>query len=237
MSATYGFPVKVREHRPIGSVHVRINGLGDTLWEPVRLFASQKLGVFPESIIISSVDTVGGENMDMGSASNMPLARLKQLHAEVVLETPEGSIPVWEQREAKMQQDIDVMKQDFSKLMRSHNQLQSRVNAIALRSLLDSARTKINNGVELTPATKITWNENIDAMELQRMEELNLTMPQLKLTKYGPRTLQQLGAVAAHVVCVQEVARAVTEYSDHHRALFRFVYGNDPEDYVFDVDA
>ena len=175
------------------------------------------------------------------SASNMTVPDLVAQHPVVMVKLPEGLTPAeWKQRVANLQRDVSQLQQDTMQdtmqLRISMARLQRRTDAIALRALLDSVRTKINGGVRLQDAEKLAWNARVANMPVTELARLGLTAKQLGLTTYSLNTLQhyQGATAAAHEVDIQEVAEAVTaSSSDEHRALFAFVYGEKPDDYVF----
>ena len=137
----------------------------------------------------------------------------------------------------QLRKDSQELRKDNQELRKDNHQLhttvtgmQNRMNALALRALVDGARTKINGGQELSAADKATWNERIERGEL---DQPNLQRPQLALTKYGRGTIQGAGRDAAHQVSLEEVAYAVTTRGDNHRALFQFVYGISAEELLY----
>ena len=184
------------------------------------------------------------------SASNMTVPDLVAQHPVVMVKLPEGLTPAWEHRVANLQRDVSQLQQDTMQMQQDTMQmqqdtmqmrismarLQRRTDAIALRALLDSARTKINGGVRLQDAEKLAWNAHVANLPVTELARLGLTAKQLGLTTYSLKTLQhcQGATAAAHEVDIHEVAEAVTaSSSDEHRALFAFVYGEKPDDYVF----
>ena len=131
----------------------------------------------------------------------------------------------------KLEQEVGALREDIQQLHKTVNGMQIRMNAHALRELVDCARTKINVGKELNAADKATWNERIDRGEL---DQPDLTRQELTLTKYGPRTLQGAGKNDARLVSPGDVAYAALTRGANHLALFLFVFGVSAEEFVYD---
>ena len=230
-------PIRVLDHYDLGTVKVPCTGLGDSFWQPVRSYVAEKQNVISSNVVILSVEVRGGGSISPDSASNMTVPDLVAQRPVVIVKLPEGSPPAWEHSVIELRQDVNQLQHDSRQIQKSMARLQRRIDAIALRALLDSVRTKVNGGVPLQDAEKLAWNARVANMPATELERLGLTAKQLGLTTYGLNTLQYQGTKATHEVDIQEVAEAVTTCSDEHRALFAFVYGEKPEGYVFPYTA
>lgn len=137
-----------------------------------------------------------------------------------------------EQEVGKLREGVGELCEDNKQLHKTVIRMLTRMNALALRALVNDTRTKINGGQELSDADKATWNERVQRGEL---DQPDLTRQQLVLTKYGRGTIH--GAVRDHLVSPEDVACAVTTCGANHQALFQFVYGAPADEFVFkDID-
>ena len=195
----------------------------------------------PSTITVGAAKQLGKRKLDALGESNFDWVQQPgQLtrsnpHDDEVLDPGSsvafnGSMHPNVDRVGQLEQDVGALREDNKQLHKTVMGMQNRMNALALRALVDRARTKINGGRELSAAEKATWNERVQRGELDQPE---LTQQQLALTKYGRGTIQGAGRDAAHLVSREDVAYAATMYGANHRALFQFVYQASADDFVF----
>lgn len=171
--------------------------------------------------------------------------QLVQEETFVLVTVPEDAQPPHQpiaQLQEEAQSFVQSLQADNKQLQADNTQLQNTVvrhwrlqNALALRALLDDARTELA-GHELQPNERgEAWN----AVLANMTDFKGMSRDAAMLTQYGPNTPQRQFSRAAHSFNHLEIAEAVTNATKNGsllKELFKHLYGMEAEEAIFQAE-